>query len=101
MLKDWATDDDMFVSTRASNEVFKCINMQPSVTVTGNPALTSPAFPSKYFSAKLDLSSEVRHNSSEFKLHSQYFKKGKRLNLTSLKICNLHVVCFIPKKQLW
>jgi hypothetical protein len=24
-------------------------------------------------------------------LHSQYLKKGKRLNLTSLKICNLHV----------
>jgi hypothetical protein len=54
-------------------------------------SLTSPAFPSKYFSAKLDLSSEVKHNSSEFKLHSQYLKKGKRLNLTSLKICNLHV----------
>jgi hypothetical protein len=25
-------------------------------------SLTSPAFPSKYFSAKLDLSSEVKHN---------------------------------------
>jgi hypothetical protein len=45
----------------------------------------------KYFSAKLDLSPEVRHNSFDFKLHSQYFKKGTLLNLTSLKICNLHV----------
>jgi hypothetical protein len=32
-----------------------------------------------------------RHNSLEFKLHSQYLKKDKSLNLTSLKICNLHV----------
>jgi hypothetical protein len=48
-------------------------------------SLTSPAFPSKYFSAKLDLSSEVRHNSSEFKLHSQcaLYQKNNRGDIKS------------------
>ena len=33
----------MFVSTRASEYVFKCISMQPSVTVTGNPGVGKTA----------------------------------------------------------
>jgi Cdc6-like AAA superfamily ATPase len=43
ILNRWTNNVTMFVSTRASEYVFKCISMQPSVTVTGNPGVGKTA----------------------------------------------------------
>ena len=43
ILNRWTNNVTMFVSTRASECVFKCISMQPSVTVTGNPGVGKTA----------------------------------------------------------
>jgi predicted GTPase len=43
ILIDWTINDNMFVLTRASEHVFKCISMQQSVTVTGNPGVGKTA----------------------------------------------------------
>ena len=39
ILNRWTNNVTMFVLTRASEHVLKCISMQPSVTVTGNPGV--------------------------------------------------------------
>ena len=91
MLKDWATDDDMFISTRASNEVFKCINMQPSVTVTGNPGVGKTAtMRSVALKMKEKDYTVVPTNTPED--IRNFYKKGKRMLFVVDDVCGHYTV---------
>ena len=81
----------MFVSTRASENVFKCISMQPSVTVTGNPGVGKTAT-MRYVALKMKKEGYTVVPTNSPKDIINFSKKGKRMLFVVDDVCGYYTV---------